>query len=412
MTMHTAFRVYADRNLQQPVRRHHILDLDLEGLGRRFVIFTPSGRTIRDMAELGAREIGAVASPDVVARAVTHNPDNMWAAARRSRFKAAEPVAEGFFAFLMLNAEGLRRLGEGTFNGTDPDFTLLAAQNERPAGIYAWAVCAPRGLVAALPLVMEKLSTPLYAKVAMYTNAATEAGARFFEAIGFKRGARIDGHEHPHMFWLDRSGEDRAPGPLYDSYRAQTKSNAIGIRVVQGVEDLMRVFSVRSAVYMAEQHCPYVEEFDGNDFCATHLLGFVGDEPAGSLRIRCFADFAKLERVAVRGEFRKTHLASQLVRAGIALCRDKGYRRLYGQARVDLLRFYSRFGFKPFEGAKSITFSGLTFSEVMLDLDRGPGALTIASGPYTLIRPEGRWHVPGILEQSAHGLSQIEGQQS
>ena len=29
--------------------------------------------------------------------------------------------------------------------------------------------------------------------------------------------------------------------------------------------------------------------------------------------------------------------------------------------------------------------------------------MTIGSDPYVIIRPEGRWHRPGILEQSAAG---------
>ena len=394
MTFHSR-----DEDFATAPRRHDILDLDLARLSRRFVIFTPSGKTIADVAALGARHIGAVAAPHIVERAVTHNPDNLWAIARRSRFDAAHPVAEGFYAFLMLNAEGLKRLGDGTFDGADPDVTLLSAQNERPAGIYAWAVCAPGGAAAALPLVMQKLATPLYKDVDMYANAATEEGARFFEAIGLRRGATIDGHFHPRMFWLDRSGA--AGQPLYDSFRASPASERIGISVVRCIEDLMRVFAVRSAVYIAEQSCPYDEEFDGNDFCATHLLGYVGSEPAGCMRVRCFADFAKVERVAIRPEFRQSRLVHRLIRAAIALCHAKGYRRLYGQPRTDLLRFYSHFGFTTFPGSKTLWFSGVEYTEVVLELERKESALSIGANPYVLIRPEGRWHLPGVLEQSA-----------
>ncbi|HSM95585.1 MAG TPA: GNAT family N-acetyltransferase [Rhizomicrobium sp.] len=380
-------------------RRHDILALDLERLSRRFVIFTPSGKTIAEVAAMGARHIGAVAAPDIVERIVTHNPDNLWAIARRSRFDAAHPVAEGFYAFLMLNAEGLKRLSEGTFDGAHPNPALLSAQNERPAGIYAWAVCAPGGAAAALPLVMQKLATPLYKNIDMYANSATEEGARFFEAIGLRRGAIIKGQCHPGMFWLDRSGTEGQP--LYDSYCESTASQRIGVSVVRSIEELMRVFTVRSAVYVAEQNCPYAEEFDGNDFCATHLLGYVGNEPAGCMRIRCFADFAKVERVAVRAEFRHSRLVHRLIRAAIALCRTKGYRRLYGQPRTDLLRFYRHFGFTTFPGSRILWFSGVEYTEVMLELERKDGALSIGADPYVLIRPEGRWHRPGVLEHSA-----------
>ena len=125
----------------------------------------------------------------------------------------------------------------------------------------------------------------------------------------------------------------------------------------------MRVTTIRSAVYMAEQECPYDEEFDGNDFSATHLIGYVGNEPAACLRIRYFADFVKMERLAVRHEFRKTRLAFKIVRAGIELCRAKGYRKIYGHSQKRLLNFWSRFGFRPFEGSKEFVFSDFDYVE-------------------------------------------------
>ena len=37
----------------------------------------------------------------------------------------------------------------------------------------------------------------------------------------------------------------------------------------------------------------------------------------------------------------------------------------------------------------------------MVEIDKDPNAITIGCDPYVIIRPEGRWHVPGILERSA-----------
>ncbi|MGO8710757.1 MAG: GNAT family N-acetyltransferase, partial [Rhizomicrobium sp.] len=142
--------------------------------------------------------------------------------------------------------------------------------------------------------------------------------------------------------------------------------------------------------------------FDGNDMSATHLLGYVGDEPAGCIRIRYFADFAKIERLAVRKEFRSTRLSFQLVRAAIELCRVKGYRRLYGHAQKRLVNFWSRFGFRLFEGGQELVFSDFDYVEMVADIEAHPDAITIGGNPYKTIRPEGRWHVPGILESSAH----------
>ena len=87
----------------------------------------------------------------------------------------------------------------------------------------------------------------------------------------------------------------------------------------------MRVVSVRSATFVAEQDCPYDEEFDGNDFSATHLLAYVGNEPVGCLRIRYFAGFAKLERLAVRHEFRNRHIGTRLMKRRRRVLPAKGY---------------------------------------------------------------------------------------
>ena len=171
--------------------------------------------------------------------------------------------------------------------------------------------------------------------------------------------------------------------------------------VARSMEDLFKVMSIRSAVYIAEQDCPYEEEFDGNDLSATHLIGYVGDEPAATLRLRFFADFVKMERLAVRHEFRNSRIAFQIVRAGIELARVKGYRRLYGHARKEIASFWARFGFRTFEGGNELVFSDHDYVEMVMEIDRHPHAITIGVNPYVIVRPEGRWHEPGVLERSA-----------
>ena len=166
-------------------------------------------------------------------------------------------------------------------------------------------------------------------------------------------------------------------------------------------DDLMRVAAVRNSVYIGEQECPYDEEYDGNDLAATHLLAYIGDEPAGCLRLRFFADFAKFERVAIRKEFRKSRAAIKLVQAGLKLCQKKGYRRVIGHAQARLVDFWIRFGFHVMEGGKHFVFSDFDYVEMVAELERDPDAVAIGTDPYVLIRPEGRWHLPGILENSA-----------
>lgn len=193
--------------------------------------------------------------------------------------------------------------------------------------------------------------------------------------------------------------------PLYDSYDkdlASTDTKRYGIKVARSLSDMMKVVSIRSAVYISEQDCPYEEEFDGNDFCSTHFIGYIGNEPAACLRARFFADFAKLERLAVRHEFRRSRLSFKIVKAGIEFARTKGYQRIYGHAQDRLVNFWSTFGARPMEARdRPLVFSDFSYTEMLLEAEPHPDAITLESDPYLMIRPEGKWHESGILEQSA-----------
>jgi hypothetical protein len=124
------------------------------------------------------------------------------------------------------------------------------------------------------------------------------------------------------------------------------------IRVARSMSDLMQVVAIRAAVYLSEQSCPYDEEFDGNDFCAMHLIGAVGGQ-------------------------------------------------IYGHAQDRLVPFWSRFGARPVEPRRPLVFSDFSYTEMLLETEPLPEALSLESDPYVLIRPEGLWDEPGPLEASA-----------
>src|SRR5437879_9521358 len=107
---------------------------------------------------------------------------------------------------------------------------------------------------------------------------------------------------------------------------AKPDSRATTIRLARDPSDLMLVTAIRSSVYLAEQDCPFEEEFDGNDMVAAHFIGFVGNEPAGCLRVRFFGDFAKVERLAVRHQFRRTRISFKLVQASFACVKGKVFK--------------------------------------------------------------------------------------
>jgi predicted GNAT family N-acyltransferase len=170
------------------------------------------------------------------------------------------------------------------------------------------------------------------------------------------------------------------------------------ITVVRNVDDLQKVVAIRAMVYMGEQKCPYDEEFDGNDFCGMHLIGWIGREPVACLRIRFFAEFAKVERLAVRQEYRRSTIAFKIVRRAISIITRKGYTRIYGHAQEGLEMFWARFGSKPMANAQPFSFSGYTYREVLLDLPRSKDAISVSTDPFVIIRPEGDWDEKGVLE--------------
>jgi predicted GNAT family N-acyltransferase len=375
--------------------------LDPGRWAKRLIAFQPRRETIGEMCALAQDHIAGLATEEVVRRVVDDNPHSLWGYAHKSGFDPENPMAEGFTAILLLTKQGLKALAERTLDCSDPDPALLAKPGERPAGIYFWATFAPGSLAPGVTLLFDKFKDAPFDGVTVYTRTSTPDGRRFTEAVGFRRGPIIDGVEAPHLHYYERKPNKPAATPLYDSYGRGRECKALSVSVARELGDLLRVSSIRSAVYIGEQQCPFEEEFDGNDMMATHLIGYAGDEPVACIRVRFFADFAKMERLAVRKEYRNTRISFMVVKAAIELCRVKGYRRIYGHAQRRLLDFWGRFGAKPFEGSKSFVFSDFDYVEVMIEAEPHPNAIKLGTDPFVIIRPEGRWHVPGVLERSS-----------
>nr|TFG52336.1 MAG: GNAT family N-acetyltransferase [Hyphomicrobiales bacterium] len=397
MTEHPFRLVQSEARASNREPKHALAKLDSSRFAKYLTVFHPNPDEIDGLMDIARANIPGMTSNAVIRAVLEHNHKCIWAISR-NRKNLEGKGAEGFIAMLYLNKLGLHQLASGTLNTATPQRSAMVGPGERPAGIYIWATYAPGVLAGAVSLILEGLESPELAGVNLYTRPNTDAGYRFNETLGLKKGAKIGPIYAPNIFVFQRAPLEP---PLYDSYRRSASQRDISVSVARTFEDLARVVSMRSAVYVGEQECPFEEEFDGNDLSATHLLGYVGDEPAGCMRIRYFADFAKIERLAVRHEFRNTRLSFQLVRAGIELCQKKGYRRLYGHSQKRLVKFWSRFGFKPLEGAEEFVFSDFDYVEIVAEIDKSPEAIKIGDDPYVIIRPEGRWHEPGILERSS-----------
>ncbi|HZZ87946.1 MAG TPA: GNAT family N-acetyltransferase [Caulobacteraceae bacterium] len=178
---------------------------------------------------------------------------------------------------------------------------------------------------------------------------------------------------------------------------------AVSVSVARTLDDLMQAMAIRSVVYMGEQLCPYDEEFDGNDLAgATHLIARIGAQPVGVIRLRWFAEFAKLERLTVMPHCRGGAVPRALLDAAFELAAKKGYRKIMGHTQVRLAPVLMRLGkVKVRPGRAKFKFSDHEYVETIRELTPPADAVTIDSDPLTILRPEGAWDRPGVLDRSA-----------
>lgn len=193
--------------------------------------------------------------------------------------------------------------------------------------------------------------------------------------------------------------------PTTDPAPAKRNGNggAVEIRVAHGFDEMLMAFSIRSAVFLAEQSCPYAEEFDGNDAAATHVLGFIDGEPAATMRIRYFGQFVKMERMAVRREYRGTTIAFKLLDYSIELVRRKGFKEIMAHTQIGRERFWQiafrrQGGYRHIAGVEQFSFSGHFFQPIQVSLESEEDSFALDTDPNVLNRPEGDWDRPGILE--------------
>jgi predicted GNAT family N-acyltransferase len=366
-------------------------------LASHLVVFTPHGAQIPAMMDNARKAIPMLTTADVMQRVASHNPDCILAVARRNKFDIKSLEGEGYFAFLPLNESGLQSLIDGSLDRKNPPLSHIAKQTDKAAGVYLWHVYAPGRLAVGIALACQKIWTLQNQNVDLYGWGTNENAVRFFTGVGFRPLPRIPRSAAPQLHVYRRSSQPQKIGPTTIEAPATPR---LTTRIARTVEDFMRAVAIRGAVYVGEQECPYEEEFDGNDFSATHLIGYVNDEPAGCMRIRYFADFTKVERLVVRKEFRSSGLARQIVLDSVHLCEAKGYERVYVYAQKRLVRFWSKCGFVLPEAARELVFSDFDYVEMMHVSPRNPDAISEKTHPYVIIRPEGAWQSAGILEHS------------
>jgi predicted GNAT family N-acyltransferase len=185
--------------------------------------------------------------------------------------------------------------------------------------------------------------------------------------------------------------------PLLNAERHHNRSD-ISVAVVRSLDDLQKVYILRALTYMAEQECPYEEEFDGNDLCALHLLALENGQPAGSLRIRFFSDFCKIERVCIDPRRRGGALLNFLMAHAFEIIARKGYKRALAYIQARLEQMWKHVMTCEVIAREGFGVSGFDYLTLDIPVPQHPEAIKFDSDPFVVLRPEGAWDEAGVLD--------------
>jgi len=180
--------------------------------------------------------------------------------------------------------------------------------------------------------------------------------------------------------------------------------NQIRTEVVTTYEQLLHAYAIRSICFMEEHGVKAQQAFDGNDYQATHMIVYAGDEPVGAQRIRWFKDFAKIERTAFREAYRNMHVlkaSSYFVFDHIA---RKGYDKVITHAQPKYARMWRIIlGFKNAEGKAPFYFDGHPepYIELVKELSPPDNAISLHTDTAAMFRIEGFWDAPSPFEAAA-----------
>ena len=177
--------------------------------------------------------------------------------------------------------------------------------------------------------------------------------------------------------------------------------NQIRTEIVTTYEQLLHAYAVRSICFMEEHGVPARHEFDGNDYQATHVIAYAGDEPIGTLRIRWFKDFAKFERTSFRRAYRDMRTVKAVAEFSFDHVARKGFDKVITHAQPKFARLWRMsLGFKNAEGKKPVYFEGheQPYIELVKELTPPPNAISERTDATVLFRIEGSWDAPSQYE--------------
>ncbi|MBR6408904.1 MAG: hypothetical protein IKS23_01500 [Alphaproteobacteria bacterium] len=182
----------------------------------------------------------------------------------------------------------------------------------------------------------------------------------------------------------------------------------VDIKVVDCAQELNDALEVRRKVFVEEQKIAPSLEFDGNDFCATHIVAYVDKKPVGTMRIRYFKDFVKFERISVLQNLRKSNISDLMMKTAVKLCAQKGYETVHGVCKKELLPRWAKDGAFPIKNAKPIIQNGMELIPIEQKIPQSEKVLNIQTSLDVLNKKEGQWFESSEVEGTYELLTKTQ----
>lgn len=123
--------------------------------------------------------------------------------------------------------------------------------------------------------------------------------------------------------------------------------NSLIIRLIKNKSELKHVLKIREIVFINGQNVPEERELDGLDNVAKHAIVMYNGKPIGCARIRFIGREAKLERIAILGEYCGKGFGKLLMKYLIDYCKKKKVKEIVLYSQYYIKDFYAECGFKP-----------------------------------------------------------------
>lgn len=117
------------------------------------------------------------------------------------------------------------------------------------------------------------------------------------------------------------------------------------IKITKNDYEYQQALNVRKTVFVDEQKVSLEEEIDDLEDVSIHMIGVHKDEVIAASRIRFVDDYGKLERIAIKKDFRGNNFGLQMVRAMEEVIIKNNYHLAKLNAQTYATTFYEKLGY-------------------------------------------------------------------